>query len=170
MKKYFINGEEVDYGSTISLIKTLTLNAETIKELMEEGILKEKEIDKYEILDKAMTNMAKSLGWKPAKLANVAKRMWEINPTYALRLYYKAIAIELDKQYPDHIRNSKEFWAISLVTNSPYESAIPGKFELKTFAFFRSEKDAQLAIDIMKEMYNYAKYGEASKSKDSKCD
>ena len=61
----------------------------------------------------------------------------------------KEIALELDKQYEGHIKNSNEIWIISLVNGKIMKLSKEGIKSFKNFASFRSKEDALLAYSIL---------------------
>ena len=105
-------------------------------------------------LDFYILSLAKRLNWKPDKVLGFLNKMAEIQPILPFKLLLKEIAVELDKQYDGHIKNSKEIWAVSVLDGSIVKS---NKDEITTydnFAAFRTKEDAKFALKVLAEQYN----------------
>ena len=77
--------------------------------------------------------------------------MATVNLGSVISLLLKTIAVELDKKYPDHIKNSKEIYSISLISGKIgkiYKEKIKS---FNNFAAFRTMEDAEVAYHIMAE-------------------
>ena len=105
-------------------------------------------------LDFYILSLAKRLNWKPNKVLNFLNKMAEIRPILPFNLLLKEIAVELDKQYDSHIKNSKEIWVVSVLIGS---ICMVNKDEVTTynnFAAFRTKEDAKFALKVLAEQYN----------------
>ena len=105
-------------------------------------------------LDFYILSLAKRLNWKPDKVLGFLNKLAEIRPILPFNLLLKEIAVELDKQYAGHIKNSKEIWAVSVVNGS---ICMVDKDEVTTydnFAAFRTKEDAKFALKVLAEQYN----------------
>ena len=105
-------------------------------------------------LDFYILSLAKRLNWKPDKVLGFLNKMAEISPILPFNLLLKEIAVELDKQYAGHIKNSKEIWAVSVLNGS---IGRVNKDEITTydnFAAFRTKEDAKFALKVLAEQYN----------------
>lgn len=105
-------------------------------------------------LDFYILSLAKRLNWKPDKVLGFLNKLAEIKPILPFNLLLKEIAVELDKQYAGHIKNSKEIWAVSVLNGS---IGRVNKDEITTydnFAAFRTKEDAKFALKVLAEQYN----------------
>ena len=105
-------------------------------------------------LDFYILSLAKRLNWKPDKVLGFLNKMAEIRPILPFNLLLKEIAVELDKQYAGHIKNSKEIWVVSVLNGS---IGRVNKDEITTydnFAAFRTKEDAKFALKVLAEQYN----------------
>ena len=97
-------------------------------------------------------SLAQKKGWKFEKMANFLSNLSEINFGAAFSVILKEIAIELDKQYDDHIENSEEIYCVSLTNGHIVK--IDKKFikNYRNFAAFRTIDDAKLACKITRSL------------------
>ena len=105
-------------------------------------------------LDFYLLSLAKRLNWKPNKVLSFLNKMAKIRPILPFNLLLKEIAVELDKQYAGHIKNSKEIWVVSVLNGS---ICVVNKDEITTydnFAAFRTKEDAKFALKVLAEQYN----------------
>lgn len=105
-------------------------------------------------LDFYILSLAKRLNWKPDKVLGFLNKLAEIRPILPFNLLLKEIAVELDKQYAGHIKNSKEIWVVSVLNGS---IGRVNKDEITTydnFAAFRTKEDAKFALKVLAEQYN----------------
>lgn len=105
-------------------------------------------------LDFYILSLAKRLNWKPNKVLSFLNKMAEIRPILPFNLLLKEIAVELDKKYDSHIKNSKEIWVVSVLNGS---ICVVNKDEITTydnFAAFRTKEDAKFALKVLAEQYN----------------
>ena len=105
-------------------------------------------------LDFYILSLAKRLNWKPDKALGFLNKLAEIRPILPFNLLLKEIAVELDKQYAGHIKNSKEIWVVSVLNGS---IGRVNKDEITTydnFAAFRTKEDAKFALKVLAEQYN----------------
>ena len=105
-------------------------------------------------LDFYILSLAKRLNWKPDKVLGFLNKLAEIRPILPFNLLLKEIAVELDKQYAGHIKNSKEIWVVSVLNGS---ICMVNKDEITTydnFAAFRTKEDAKFALKVLAEQYN----------------
>ena len=197
MEKYYLttNGKEVKVGDAITkksimknkygegiVVENYKVTENLIPILLEEGIIVSKphpencECNMCKAsaatvpmdLNYYIMKLAERMNWKTDKVSNYLNSIHEIYPAAAFSIILREIAIELDKQYENHIKNSPEIWVISMfdgriakVTNK----AIIKNY--KNFAAFRSLEDARIACRIVKHVLkDMFKDG---KQKDKKC-
>lgn len=110
-------------------------------------------------------SLANKVGWKPEKMAGYLDNLSNINYSSVFSILLREVAIELDKQYKDHINNCEELFVISLMDGRIHK--VPRKHikNFRNFAAFRTEQDAKIACRILrnelKHMFKEAKsYGE----------
>lgn len=99
-------------------------------------------------LDYYIRKLADSLGWKPEKMCNYLNSIDNIYPAAAYAIILKEIAIELDKKYKDHIKDSKEIYVISLLDGKIAKVDKNSIKNYKNFAAFRTKEDAEIAYTI----------------------
>lgn len=97
-----------------------------------------------------ITTLANKKGWPAIKMAEFLDSLWEINPAAAFSTLAKEIAVELDKNYSDHIKNCDTIYIISTFDGRIHE--VPGGIikSFKNFAAFRTKKDAIKACKILR--------------------
>jgi uncharacterized protein (DUF1697 family) len=134
-----IFGEEIKISvSKISKdqAKEIIKEANTIKE-------EEKALEYY------IHKVAERKGWKLEKADGWLLSINEISPVAAFTILLKEIAIDLDKNYEGHIKNSEQIYAISTINGKIFEVDKAAVKSYNTFAAFRTYEDAQKAIDIL---------------------
>ena len=174
MKKYFLkDGKEVKFGDfilgthkvgdTVTKILT-TFNKSSIHILKELGIVIEKdeknEKDKEDEKDKVAINneliesyirdvhnyIANKLDLTIEEVIDYMANMYKVCPIAVLNIYLKRISHKLNKKHDKTpIRNLPKIYIIS-VYNGKVSSVCPKDIKnLKHFAWFRSEEDAEFA-------------------------
>lgn len=187
MKKYFLNnGEEIKFGDIVNAVKnegwkkttiTCTFDKDSIDFLKELGILIEKDIEKEDTKKQdnhneesanivSYTNyinyvfdyVANILGVSKTKAILYLDSLERVNPSAVLTIYLKRIAYKLNKKYDKTpIRNLPKIYIIS-VYDGKVKAICPKDIKnLKHFAWFRSEKDAEFArqcvINLIERMF-----------------
>ena len=171
MKKYFLkDGKEVKFGDfilgthkvgdTVTKILT-TFNESSIHILKELGIVIEKdekgrkgEKDKVAINNELIESyirdvhnyIANKLDLTIEEVIDYMANMYKVCPTAVLNIYLKRISHKLNKKYDKTpIRNLSKIYIISTY-NGKVSSVCPKNIKnLKHFAWFRSEEDAEFA-------------------------
>lgn len=162
------NGKEVKIGEVIEVFKDskfetffgkgsatilVKMTEANIPALLQEGIIIEKPSDK-EIptdVDYYISKVANKLGWKEKKFRNYLEVLASINPIGAFNILLKAIAIELDKKYPNHISKSENIFIVSVFDGSIRQADKSHIKTYKHFSAFRTREDAQFALGCSKE-------------------
>lgn len=188
MKKFYLkNGEEVQIGDTIAkVIKTkhplfgestkaefVVVTKATLPKLIERGIITTSLGSNFDInegfeLTEAPTNihyyiekLAKKLNWKIEKVYNYLNTICSVYPAAAFSMILREVAIELDKNYEDHIENSPEIYVISMFDGRITKANKANIKNYRNFAAFRSISDAKFACsivkDILKELFKSGK-------------
>jgi hypothetical protein len=78
----------------------------------------------------------------------------DVNPIFFIQKILKAIAIDLDFKYEDHISKSKEIYCVSLLDGEIYQLDKNTIKSYKTFAAFRTSRDAEKAKAIIQPYLN----------------
>lgn len=162
--------KEINIGKVISILKSVdtplgrvqsTLYVKVTKDnipiLLEEGYIIEKPSDK-EIptdVDYYISKVANKLGWKEKKFRNYLEVLASINPIGAFNILLKAIAIELDKKYPNHISKSENIFIVSVFDGSIRQADKSHIKTYKHFSAFRTREDAQFALHVLKNQFYY---------------
>jgi hypothetical protein len=138
----------------ITEIIHIKLTEETLPQLLKAGIIITKPTVDIPMNIEYYINKAINRLELPS--ATVTACFARINNTYPGALFsiiLKEIAIELDKKYEDHIRNSPVIYGISTLNGSI--SPINKKHikNYKDFAAFRSVEDAKIACKIVKDTF-----------------
>lgn len=165
MKKIILcdTGEELKLGDRIltkksentsvgmkSIIYDIILNKNNVSELVSLGIVKVIHMDYDVFITKIMNKLKINRKEARAFIFNTS----DVCPNALNTMIFNITAIELDKQYPDHIRNSQNIYAISMANSKIFKM---DKYKIKDynkFAAFRSVRDALSAISIQREIMN----------------
>lgn len=113
----------------------------------------EEEIDPEELLKEAFIRVAIRKDWTIERTKRWIAGIEQINTLSAINILLKQIALLLDQQYEDHIRNSKELYYISTMTGEIAPITILPSVNFRTGAFFRTVKDAKLAKVALSEYF-----------------
>ena len=164
------SGKEVKIGEIIRVSKEtetplgkgwttvyVRITEDNIPVLLQEGIIVEKPSDK-EIptdVDYYISKVANKLGWKEKKFRNYLEVLASINPIGAFNILLKAIAIELDKKYPNHISKSENIFIVSVFDGSIRQADKSHIKTYKHFSAFRTREDAQFALHVLKNQFYY---------------
>lgn len=176
MKKFVLvhNGEEIKIGDY--LVRQSTTNTPfgkaTVKQeikvteqallnLIEAKIIKpimnnhhEDNKPEHMQINYYINKIAKRMNWAPKKAANYINTIMAVYPSAGFNIILKEIAIELDKKYSDHIRNSAKIFVVSLMDGKIRAVNKAHIENYRNFAAFRSLKDALLACEITEEILN----------------
>ena len=163
------NGKEVKIGDSIQVFESfgpfskavssvyIKVTEDSIPILLKEGLILEKPSDK-EIptdVDYYISKVANKLGWKEKKFRNYLEVLASINPIGAFNILFKAIAIELDKKYPNHISKSENIFIVSVFDGSIRQADKSHIKTYKHFSAFRTREDAKFALDVLKNQFIY---------------
>ena len=177
-KIYLKNGKEVQIGDTLAktfkvvdplfgegtMVQHIVVTKDTLPKLIEAGIVTTRPtkptVTETKVpmeLEYYIQKIADRLGWKLEKMYNYLNTIDVIFPAAALSLILREIAVELDKKYKDHIQNSPEIFAISMLNGRIGRINKAYIKNYKNFAAFRSIEDAKIACsivrDVLKEMF-----------------
>lgn len=167
MKKFIVanSGKEINFGDKILIVATVNtlfgvavskkftiVTKELMGKLIKDGkvnVVEEKDIDK--IWNNAIESLAKKTKWKEDVLSNILNTLHLVNPWAATQMVLREIAIELDKQYDDHINKSEKIYAISPQDGRIHEINKKTVKNYKAFPAFRSIEDAKIACSLIRE-------------------
>lgn len=172
-KLYFENGKEAKIGDVVSFSKednnpvlgkiTTTIIAniteESVVPLIQMGVLHVEPDDISIPTDVSyyIEKLSNKIGWKEKKTTNILDRIDKVYPIASFSLILREIALELDKKYDDHIKNSPNIFSISSIDGKIYRVNKARIRSYKNFAAFRTVDDAKIACrilsPILKDMY-----------------
>lgn len=174
MEKYYLkNGKEVNFGDTITVHEdredpkfgkihssiTVLVNDYTIDALIKEGYIVKKVDTPKLTLAIVLEEVAKKHKITQLDLNDALIKLTPINTASVFTFLLKAIAIELDKQYEDHISNSPRIFGVSLTDGKITEINKAHIRNYDNFAAFRTVEDAKIACKLLKNYFKimYAK-------------
>lgn len=96
--------------------------------------------------------IGKKCGMERDAAIDLFNALYNLNPVSAFSLLLKQIAFELDKKYPDHIRDSKRIFSVSTTNGTIIEIPVKTIKSYRNFAAFRSVEDARVACKICRGM------------------
>lgn len=172
-KLYFENGKEAKIGDVVTFSKedndpvlgkittTIMTNIteESVTPLIQMGVLhvEPNNISIPTDISYYIDKLSNKIGWKGEKTANILDRIDEVYPIASFSLILREIALELDKKYDDHIKNSPTIFSISSVDGTICRVNKAKVKNYKNFAAFRTIEDAKVACKILspilKDMY-----------------
>jgi hypothetical protein len=123
-----------------------TLTEEMADLLIKVGVLEKKE---YPQLGEYVAKVAKRLGLSDTTTVMLLTALRQHYKQAVISIILKEIAIDLDKKYPDHIRNSKDIYVISAMNMKIYKAVKDNIKSFDRFAAFRTLEDAKKAIEIV---------------------
>lgn len=112
-----------------------------------------RETKEGDVLKEAMNSLQTKLSCNsPLELEAILNKISSFNKGAALSLVLREIAIVLDKQYKDNIRNAEELYGISFVTGKIVRINKASVRGYQGFAAFRTMEDAKTACRILKQV------------------
>ena len=168
MKKFIMtsNGKEIKIGDVITVtevVKTpftvakidtaIKVNEEILPLLIKEGkvtVVEENGCDIFKIWANAWKSLVDKTGLSSKRLALAFDVAEKVNPWAVVQVILKEIAIELDKQYDNHISNSEKIYAISPQDGKIHEINKKTIKSYKAFPAFRTVEDAKIACSLLK--------------------
>lgn len=135
----------IEYLVTKEFLSFLKLANITFLEYLESNDLKNnQDLMKEGVISK----LAYKEEWSNDKMKGYLNKLYKISPNAFKTLFLKEIAIILDEKYPNHIRESKQIFVISTLSNKIVELNKRRISSYKEFAAFRSYYEARFALDI----------------------
>jgi len=108
--------------------------------------------------------VGKRAGWKYEKTRNLLNKLDEIYPIAAFSLILREIAVDRDSQYVDHIEESPEIFAITVLDGTIVQLDKRSIQNYRNFAAFRTIEDAKIACrilsPIMKDLFRNGNKGQ----------
>lgn len=180
MKKFIAveSGEEIKVGDKVGFativelpffgkvksMKIQTLTNKLLKKLIKSGQVKvvDEEQDSQTILwNKIISNLNIKTGWDNEKLGSILNTFKGINLWAVLQIILKEAAIELDKKYENHIKESEHIYVISPQDGRIHEINKANIKSYKAFPAFRTIEDAKIACSFigkeLKSLFSNAK-------------
>lgn len=140
------------------------INECAITKLLSEGFIKEvkEEVINYKepvhpsvddiTFETIIMSIAKRLKWKVDNVFKYLDNLAYINEGAVLSILLREAAIILDRQYPDHIENSKKIYTIDMAKGGVVEVKDIHKIKnFRNFAAFRTIQDAVTAKKVLKD-------------------
>ena len=168
MKKFIVtsNGKEIKIGDVITVTEviktpftvakidtTIKVTEEMLPILIKEGkvtAVEENGCDIFKIWANAWKSLVDKTGLSSKRLALAFDVAEKVNPWAVVQVILKEIAIELDKQYDNHISNSEKIYAISPQDGKIHEINKKTIKSYKAFPAFRTVEDAKIACSLLK--------------------
>lgn len=162
MKKFILkNGKEVKIGDEVIMYNKVLINEETLPYLIKEGVLMQvepkegcncKECTEEKVpmdINFYIKKIADKLSWKFTKVSTLLSRIGSVFPITVYSMLLKEIAIELDKKYRNHIKDSSDIFVISTISGNIIRLNKSEIRNYRNFAAFRTIEDANLACRIL---------------------
>lgn len=132
---------------------TRTVTKEFLKELVDAGIVIEKECsndaESEMNIFHAVCHLAERINWKPENLKKYLENLYVINPVAVYQTLLKEIAIMIDSHYNSHITAAKKLYAIDALNGEVFELGLPNTRNLTNVALFRTPTEAKLAKKVL---------------------
>lgn len=163
-KEKSINQSKKDYKNKFKLKpagdkqfdESLKKAKEKLDKLVDEKLRKDAEGIEQSIIDwhlcTALESIAKDLKVSKVDAIKYIDDLIGLNPFSAFFLLLKRIASQLDRKYNEPIENLRYVHYVSEIDGKVYP-AYTGLANLKSFAAFRNEKDAEFAIKCLHSLY-----------------
>lgn len=117
-----------------------------IKEVPAVNVLPEEKMN----IEYYINNIANRLGLPFVSTSNILSEIERMFPTTFFNIILKEIAVEIDKNYPDHIQESPEIFVVSSLNGRITKANKAVIKSYNNFAAFRSIEDARVACRIMR--------------------
>lgn len=172
MNKYYLkNGKEVKVGDIITYDRkmffpelgetftrySLVVTESILPRLIEEGIVTIKNIDIPTNINYYVSKIEEKLGLNKGKGGVLLNTISIQYPYIAFSMLLREVAIEIDKKYDNHIKDSTELYIISTLDGRIVNVPKAKIKNYRNFSAFRTLSDAKFACsilrDYLKEMY-----------------
>ena len=136
----------------IKAVKEITLTKNMLAKLILRGEVKvvKETSDPMKIWANAWKNLCNKANVTSEKMSSILDVLEEANHWAVVQPLLKEIAIELDKQYDNHISKSEKIYAISPQDGKIHEINKKTIKSYKAFPAFRTVEDAKIACSLLK--------------------
>lgn len=159
-------GVDVEYYNIfhhfLLILRKELIVSQFILEILESNEIVVETIEKnipFHNMDYYLQKIGNKIGMSMASTYDMMDKLDAINQAAVLSLLLKEVALELDLNYKDHIKNSSEIFIISTLDGKIHQIEKSNIKTYKHFAAFRTKEDARIACRIvrplLKEMFNY---------------
>lgn len=128
-------------------IKITPLPTELINDFINDKIKEREERSKH--LKYYIKLLANKMHKTPYEVTRWMSDIYEVYPAAVLSILLRVIAVDLDKKYPDHIRNSEDIYIISTIDGRICKTCKAKIKSYRNFAAFRTIEDARFACKVM---------------------
>lgn len=145
-------GQPLTVGTGKNCVSFCSVSLKDLDYLVEKHLIGKEEISSSAPKDLGYYEglIAKVHNWDEYQQARFFSTLREVWPPLYYFIILRAIAEVMDDNYPDHIRNSKHIYTVSLITNSVYGVYKGAASSWQTFAAFRSIEEAEEARRILR--------------------
>lgn len=164
LEEVFNKLTDVDVESLFGTLKSLLESTKGTVEVEEEK--KEEKVTIYPKLY-YIKNLAIKRGWGVSQMVDFFRELWNFYPAAALSLLLREIAVELDKNYKDHINDSDKIFVISMLDGKIHEVVKRYVKNYKNFAAFRTLEDARIACKTLQKELRFMFHN--GKQENKKC-
>lgn len=167
MEKYFdVMNRELNIGDTITVflystngllpIDLTITNNEDLESLVKVGLaVKKKFINNNKNIDYYINIIKNKIGLSYSQTLNLLSAAESIAKGTGCEMLLRTIAIELDKNYVDHISKSEEIYFVSAFSGEIQKIRnLKSIKSFKTFSAFRTLQEAEHAKSIVQELLN----------------
>ena len=136
----------------IEAIKEITLTKDMLTKLILRGEVKivKETSDPMKIWANAWKNLYNKVRVTSGDMLSILDALKGANHWAVVQLLLKEIAIELDKKYDNHIKNSEKIYAISPQDGRIHEVDKSHIKNYRAFPAFRNIEDAKIACSLVK--------------------
>ena len=136
----------------IKAVKEITLTKDMLTKLILRGEIKivKETSDPIKIWTNAWNNLCNKVEITSGGMACILDILEKANHWAVVQLLLKEIAIELDKKYNNHIKNSEKIYAISNQDGRIHEVDKSHIKNYRAFPAFRNIEDAKIACSLVK--------------------
>lgn len=165
LEEVFNKLTDVDVESLFGTLKSLLESTKSINSEVKKEV-DNKKVTTYPKLY-YIKNLAFKRGWSVEQMVDFFRELWNFYPAAALSLLLREIAVELDKNYKDHINDSDKIFVISMLDGKIHEVVKRHVKNYKNFAAFRTLEDARIACKILQKELRFMFHN--GKQENKKC-
>ena len=165
LEEVFNKLTDVDVESLFGTLKSLLESTKSINSEVRKEV-DNKKVTTYPKLY-YIKNLAIKRGWGVSQMVDFFRELWNFYPAAALSLLLREIAVELDKNYKDHINDSDKIFVICTLDGKIHEAVKTHVKHYKNFAAFRTLEDARIACKILQKELRFMFHN--GKQENKKC-